>query len=388
MKGKDRMSFVKNYLRELKETLDKLPFSQIEKIKDILLEAHRKDKKVFIMGNGGSAATASHFACDLAKETARKDDSRKRFKAIALTDNVPLLTAWANDTAYENIFLEQLKSLLDAGDVVIAISGSGNSRNIIKAVEYANAQKALTIGLTGFRGGKLKGMVQECLIVPSHSMEQIEDVHLILEHILCSWLRAIFLSRVVFLDRDGVICRDRDDYVKSWHEFVWIPGAREALKRLNDNHYMTIVVTNQAGVARGITSQQAVEDIHERMAREVSQVGGKIERVYYCPHKPEDKCDCRKPKAGLLLKAARDFAFNPKKSYLVGDKISDIEAGHRLGCTTIMIKNGENRGNSTGKNRADYTVSDLAEAVDLILQLDSTETRNPDVISKLPPAIQ
>lgn len=195
-------------------------------------------------------------------------------------------------------------------------------------------------------------------------------------------------SRVVFLDRDGVICRDRDDYVKSWHEFVWIPGAREALKRLNDNHYMTIVVTNQAGVARGITSQQAVEDIHERMIKEVSQTGGKIERVYYCPHKPEDKCDCRKPKAGLLLKAARNFVFNPKKSYLVGDKISDIEAGHRLGCATIMIKNGENRGNSISNNRADYTVSHLAEAVDLILQLDSAERRNPDVISKLPPAIQ
>ncbi len=374
MKGKDRMNFVENYLRELKETLDKLPFPQIEKIKDILLEAYRENRKVFIMGNGGSAATASHFACDLAKGTAGKDDSRKRFKVIALTDSVPIITAWANDTAYENIFLEQLKNLLDAGDVVIAISGSGNSRNIIKAVEYANAQKALTIGLTGFRGGKLKGMVQECLIVPSHSMEQIEDVHLILEHILCSWLRAIFTSRVVFLDRDGVICRDRDDYVKSWHEFVWIPGAREALKRLNDNHYMTIVVTNQAGVARGITSQQAVEDIHKRMVREISQAGGKIERVYYCPHKSEDKCDCRKPKAGLLLKAARDFAFNPKKSYLVGDKISDIEAGHRLGCTTIMIKNGENRDNTTGRNRADYTVSNLTEAVDLILQLDSAQS--------------
>lgn len=365
MKGKDRMSFVEEYLRELKETLDKLPSSQIEKIKDILLEAYREDKKVFIMGNGGSAATASHFACDLAKGTLAKDNPRKRFKAIALTDSIPIITAWANDTAYENIFLEQLKSLLDAGDVVIAISGSGNSKNIIKAVEYANAQKALTIGLTGFRGGKLKGMVQECLIVPSHSLEQIEDVHLILEHILCSWLKAIFLSRVVFLDRDGVICKDRDDYVKSWDEFVWLSKAKEALKRLNDNHYMTIIVTNQAGVGRGITSQQAVEDIHKRMVREISQTGGRIEAVYYCPHKSEDKCDCRKPKAGLLLKAARDFAFNLKKSYLVGDKISDIEAGHRLGCTTIMIKNGE--------NGADYTASDLAEAVDLILQLDSTE---------------
>lgn len=179
---------------------------------------------------------------------------------------------------------------------------------------------------------------------------------------------------VVFLDRDGVICKDRDDYVKSWDEFVWIPGAKEALKRLSDNHYMTIVVTNQAGVGRGITSQQAVEDIHERMMREVSQAGGKIERIYYCPHRPEDGCDCRKPKPGLFLQAARDFSIDLKKSYLIGDKISDIEAGHGVGCITIMIKNGENTGNSISKNRADYTASDLAEAVDLILKLDSAQS--------------
>jgi len=188
------MSFIEDYLRELKGALDKLPYSEIEKIKDILLQAYRENRKIFIMGNGGSAATASHFACDLSKGTVGKDSSRKRFKVIALTDNVPLLSAWANDTVYENVFLEQLKNLLDTGDVVIAISASGSSRNVLRAVEYANAQEAITIGLTGFEGGKLKNMVKECLIVPAHSMEQIEDVHLILEHLLCSWLRKILTS--------------------------------------------------------------------------------------------------------------------------------------------------------------------------------------------------
>lgn len=188
------MSFIEDYLTELKGTFDKLPYSEIEKIKDILLQAYRENRKIFIMGNGGSAATASHFACDLAKGTAGKDNSGKRFRVIALTNNVPLLTAWANDTAYENIFLEQLKNLLDTGDVVIAISASGNSMNVVKAVKYANANGAITIGLTGFKGGKLKSIVKECLIVPAHSMKQIEDVHLILEHLLCSWLRKILAS--------------------------------------------------------------------------------------------------------------------------------------------------------------------------------------------------
>lgn len=116
---------------------------------------------------------------------------KDRFKVIGLSDNVPLLTAWANDNGYENIFVEQLKNLLEKGDVVIAISASGNSKNVLRAVEYANTKAAITIGLTGFEGGKLKDMVQECLIVPSNSMERVEDVHLILGHLLCCYLREL-----------------------------------------------------------------------------------------------------------------------------------------------------------------------------------------------------
>jgi len=186
------MSFIRNYLAELSNTLDKLPLHQIEKIKDILLQAYRDGKQVFIMGNGGSATTSSHFACDLAKGVAMgSPHTRERYKVIALTDNVPLLTAWANDTGYENVFVEQLKNLLEEGDVVIAISASGNSKNVLRAVEYANSKAATTVGLTGFEGGKLKDMVQECLIVPSSSMERVEDVHLVLGHLLCSYLREL-----------------------------------------------------------------------------------------------------------------------------------------------------------------------------------------------------
>ena len=184
------MNFVEDYLEELKETLNRLPFSKIRKIKDILLSAYQKNKRVFIMGNGGSAATASHFGCDLAKGTTMgKGDLTPRFRVTTLTDNIPLLTAWSNDAYYSSVFLEQLRNILEPGDVVIAISASGNSENVVKATEYANANLAITVGLTGFEGGKLKKIAQECLIVPSQSMERIEDVHLILEHLICSWLR-------------------------------------------------------------------------------------------------------------------------------------------------------------------------------------------------------
>jgi len=184
------MNFVEDYLEELKETLNRLPFSKIRKIKDILLSAYQKNKRVFIMGNGGSAATASHFGCDLAKGTTMgKGDLTPRFRVTTLTDNVPLLTAWSNDADYSSVFLEQLRNILQSGDVVIAISASGNSENVVRATEYANANLAITVALTGFEGGKLKKIAQECLIVPSQSMERIEDVHLILEHLICSWLR-------------------------------------------------------------------------------------------------------------------------------------------------------------------------------------------------------
>ena len=139
------------------------------------------------MGNGGSAATSSHFACDLAMDS----HTRERFKVIALTGNMSLLTAWANDTGYANVFAEQLRNFLKKDDVVVAISASGNSENVLRAVAYANSKGAVTVGLTGFEGGKLKDRVQVCLVVPSNSMERIEDVHLILGHLLSCYLREI-----------------------------------------------------------------------------------------------------------------------------------------------------------------------------------------------------
>ncbi len=177
------MNFVIKYFTELSNVLDKISLKQIERIQDILLKAHRNGKCIFILGNGGSAATASHFACDLNK--------RAVMKVIALTDNVPLLTAWANDTSYKNIFVGQLWNLLEKDDVVIAISASGNSDNVVEAVIFANNKDAVTVGLTGFKGGKLKNIVEACLVIPSTSMEQIENVHLILAHLFSSYLRKV-----------------------------------------------------------------------------------------------------------------------------------------------------------------------------------------------------
>lgn len=162
----------------------------VDRIAHELLRAYEKGRSVYIFGNGGSAATASHFACDLSKGTIRNLPSgTKRLRVIALTDNVPVMTAWANDASYTDIFAEQLQNLLAPDDVVLAISGSGSSPNILKALEVALRCGAYTIGLTGFKGGKMKPLCRTCLVVPSDNMEVIEDVHMATCHAVASVIR-------------------------------------------------------------------------------------------------------------------------------------------------------------------------------------------------------
>lgn len=185
------MSFAKDYFEKLSIGLNKLDVSEIEKIVDILLNAWMNDKQIFIAGNGGSAATASHLVCDLGKGTLKRmyDPTEKRFKVMSLTDNVPLLTALANDVQYENIFSQQLNNLIERGDLLIIISGSGNSENILRAIKLAQEKKATVIGFLGSNGGKAKEMVDHYIIYEESHYGRIEDSHSILSHLITSWLK-------------------------------------------------------------------------------------------------------------------------------------------------------------------------------------------------------
>ncbi|MBI4805534.1 MAG: SIS domain-containing protein [Desulfovibrio sp.] len=175
------------YLLGMRAVVSRLDKNQIGRIADMLHAAYVADKQVFVMGNGGSAATASHFSSDLAKAVAV--NGNRGFRAIPLTDNIPLMTAWGNDVGFEDIFSGQMRNLVNPGDVVIGISGGGMSGNVIKAMELARDRGARTVGLTGFTGGKLKGLVDECFIVPSENYQFIEDVHMMLVHLLTSVVR-------------------------------------------------------------------------------------------------------------------------------------------------------------------------------------------------------
>jgi len=182
--------FSSKYIGELKALLDRFPHETFHKIFEALLNAYKQDRHIFVMGNGGSGSTASHFVCDINKGSCSGLD--KRFKMICLNDNIPSILAYANDQSYEDIFVEQLKNFLKEGDVVIGISGSGNSRNVLKAIEYAKEKGAVTIGLCGYDGGELSRVVDISLVAGINDMQKSEDIHMIVVHMLMQ-----SLSRVV-----------------------------------------------------------------------------------------------------------------------------------------------------------------------------------------------
>jgi D-sedoheptulose 7-phosphate isomerase len=180
--------YVQRYVEETRDALSDAYLAEgVAKIVPVLLEARRTGRTIFFFGNGGSASTASHFVCDIGKATIRGDG--KRFKCIALVDSVESVTAWANDAEYSKVFSEQLRGLAVPGDVAFGISGSGNSPNVLRAMELAHEMKLRTIGLTGMGGGKLKGLSEIPIVVPSTSMQHIEDVHLLICHLLTAYLR-------------------------------------------------------------------------------------------------------------------------------------------------------------------------------------------------------
>lgn len=181
------INVIDSYISNLQTLLDSLPRDQIQRTIDLLHWARLENKQVFIMGNGGSASTASHFACDLGKNTVMAD--HPRFRVLALTDNMAIFSAYANDDGYESVFAEQLASMVNPQDVVIGISTSGNSSNVLNAMTLAGETGATTVGFTGFDGGKLSQMVDIEVRVSSDCIEQVEDVHLMLEHLIVTALR-------------------------------------------------------------------------------------------------------------------------------------------------------------------------------------------------------
>jgi histidinol-phosphate phosphatase family protein len=190
------------------------------------------------------------------------------------------------------------------------------------------------------------------------------------------------LNRAILLDRDGVINEDRDDYVKNWAEVRFIKGTRRALKQIHQAGIPIVVITNQAAVGRGIISEANLSDIHTRMQRAIKKSGGAISKFYYCPHHPDDQCRCRKPRSGLLKRAARDLNLNLADCFFVGDTLKDVQAGRRAGCRTVLVQTGQGEKTLqkilTGHTTItpDWVCDDLASATPLMLTYFKNEVLN------------
>jgi D-sedoheptulose 7-phosphate isomerase len=186
-----RESFVTDYLAAIQHCLAALDVDEVTRFLSYLEQAYAEDRQVFIIGNGGSAATASHMACDLGKNLypPASAGSVRRLRVSSLTDNVSLLTALANDCGYDQVFSQQLAIALQPGDLVVAISASGNSPNVLEALAFARARGARTAGLLGFDGGRARDLVDVAVIIGSRDYGHVEDLHLMLNHVVAAWLR-------------------------------------------------------------------------------------------------------------------------------------------------------------------------------------------------------
>ena len=183
---KDYTDKINAYYDSLRATIDKIDRGEINRAMEALKQARDNRKYIFIMGNGGSASTASHFAGDFNKGLSLNRD--KRFRFVCLNDNAATVLSLANDVAYDAIFVEQLKNFLSEGDIVMAISGSGNSKNVVRAVEYAKEKGNTVLGLTGYSGGELKKLSDIKLHIPIDDMQVVEDLHMVFDHLIMSIL--------------------------------------------------------------------------------------------------------------------------------------------------------------------------------------------------------
>lgn len=337
-------SYFQSYVEDLKSTLQEVDQAVLASIVDALICAREEQRQILIIGNGGSAATAAHMACDLGKGTVnRADPGFKRFRVLSLSDNTALMSALGNDLSFDDVFSEQLAMVGCDGDVVIAISASGNSPNLVRAMEYARSRGAVTIGLLGFGGGRLGEIVDHPLVVSTRNYGLAEDFHLIVQHMLTQYLRRALAgpSRpVVFLDRDGII-NERlgpHQYVERWDQFRFVRGVVPVLRELSRRGYALMVVTNQQGVGKGLLSTASLKSIHDEMTHALAKEGVALTNILHCPHLEQDRCSCRKPQPGLIFRALNEapFLIDLSRSILIGDSPADVWAGFVAGVGTLV----------------------------------------------------
>jgi D-sedoheptulose 7-phosphate isomerase len=376
----DGARFSASFLAEVQEVARRLDTAAIEKMVALLVQVRQRSGRLFVLGVGGSAANASHAVNDFRKLAG--------IETYAPTDNVSELTARVNDEGWQTVFAAWLRvSHLQARDAVLAFSVGGGSvernvsPNIVAALDYARSVGATVLGIVGRDGGYTACVADVCILIPTVHPDRItphaEAFQSVVWHLLVShpalrqastkWesIGVPDLRSAVFFDRDGVlneaVVRDGKPHPPAAPADLRIPvGTAQALARLKERDFLLLVVSNQPDVARGTQQREAVEEMGRRLRAELP-----LDDVLTCYHDDQDGCDCRKPRPGLMTRAAKRYGIDLSRSYLVGDRWRDIDAGVNAGCKTVWIDRGYLE--QAPASVPDARVRSLPEAVDWIL---------------------
>ena len=314
------------------EVISNIDSSQVIRVADVLTDAIRKGKQVFFMGNGGSSADAQHLAAEL---SGRYLFDRPGMPGVCLSNIAPI-TAIGNDYGFDQIFSRQVEAFVREGDVVIGLSTSGNSKNVVLALEKAKGIGATTVSFTGNRG-IIKDLVDFPIIIPSKETPRIQEAYLVAGHMMCELVeRNMFGRKAILIDRDDTIAKDVP-YCDDPNNLVLFKGVPQSIKRLNDAGYLVIIVTNQSGIGRGRFTEDTLTKIHEKMIFDIEHGGGHVDDIFFCPHHPDDKCGCRKPSIGMGIAAVKKHHIDVKGSFMIGNSDSDMEFGENLGCNTLRV---------------------------------------------------
>ena len=361
-------SIITDYIRQVTNLIFSLEHSSFASILEEIKKASQERRTIFLVGNGISGISASHFANDLIINADKNIIEKLGFgmKVISLSDNMPLFTAVSNDFSSDQVYVKYIKAHANSEDLLILLTSDISQKSIIEAAKFSYGRGLRVVSITGFAPNELMENSHVLYKVENEKSSYVDGIHMFLCHCLALQLRDKLTQPVVFLDRDGVVNKNRADYIKSWDEFVFLPNVAEAIRRLNDKGYAVVIITNQSAVGRKIMSSDTLNEIHEKMYKQLYRNNALISKIYCCTHTPYENCDCRKPKTGLIRQAFEDLPLDMEKGIFIGDSITDVEAGLDFGLTTILLAN-NNEVLSDSKIVPHYIKEDLPSAVDLIL---------------------
>ncbi|CAN5275204.1 HAD-IIIA family hydrolase [soil metagenome] len=357
------------------------PVEAAERAAALIFSCYERGGKVLTCGNGGSAMEAQHLVAELVGKFER---DRASLPALALHQNPAALTAVANDYGYDDAFAHQVEALGSAGDVLVAISTSGSSENVVRAVLAGKEKGMVTVGYLGDEGGggRLGSLVDVPVVLRASDTATVQVGHLVLTHTICGLVEAaLFPNKAVFLDRDGTLIVNRH-YGSDPDVIEFLDGVVEGLVELRGAGYKLVLVSNQSGVACCYFDELAVARMHDRLQRMLDLHGAALDALEYCPHHPEGlvppydtECACRKPAPGMLRRAARKHGVNLSASWMVGDIEADIEAGRKVGARTVLV------GPEESRTSPDFRAPDFAAAVRHILDTETVEDRSKSAAS-------